>query len=461
MISSPGTASDRSTAVLFANCAGESLRLYEDMLLLPRFIVRGAALVAAFGGCLLSAAAEVFNPVAATEAYIARLPAEARANSDAYFEGGYWLLLVNLVVTLAICWLLMRSGIAGRLRTAVEARIKGPFKRSYLYILVITALLWVLSLPLDIYQEFWREHHYGLSNLSFGGWFSENLISLAVLLVIVPPIAAGIYSGIRRSPSRWWVTASIVTPFFILFFGLIAPLFIAPLFNKYDLLEDPRVREPILSMARANGVPVENVYQFNASKQSKRVSANVSGALGTIRISLNDNLLNRCSPEGVMAVMGHELGHYVLNHVYRRIIYTSVVFLGIFWFTHWFFTRVAERKGAQWGVSGPADLAGLPILIAGLSIGIFLSTPLRNTITRSAEIEADYYGLNSARQPDAMADVFLMLSEYRKLKPGLIEEIVFFTHPSGYNRILAAMRWKAEHMPLDPLPLDSATSIPE
>jgi STE24 endopeptidase len=259
-------------------------------------------------------------------------------------------------------------------------------------------------------------------------------------------VIALIHSGIRNSPARWWVAASLATPFFILTFALITPVFISPLFNKYEPLTDPAVRDPILAMARSNGVPANNVYQFNASKQSKRVSANVSGALGTIRISLNDNLLARCPPEGVMAVMGHELGHYVLNHVYERTVYLSLMFAGVFWFMHFFAGSVISRRGAAWRIAGPADLAAMPILFAGFSIAMFLTTPVRNSITRVSETEADLYGLNSAREPDAMAEVFLMLSEYRKLKPGPIEEALFFSHPSGYNRILAAMRWKAENM---------------
>ncbi|HEY5551944.1 MAG TPA: M48 family metallopeptidase [Opitutaceae bacterium] len=413
---------------------------------IPCLIARGAALTSAFSGLSSSFASEAFDPVAATEAYIARMPAEARARSDAYFEGGYWLLLVGLIVTLFICWLVLRIGIAQRLRDAVESRIKSPFARCLAFAPILMAILWVLNLPLDIYQDYWREHFYGLSNQTFGAWFTEQVIGFAVFLLFASPIVAAIHSGIRKSPARWWVAASLATPFFILFFGLISPVFIAPLFNKYEPLEDPAVREPILSMARANGVPAENVYEFNASKQSKRVSANVSGALGTIRISLNDNLLARCPPEGVLAVMGHELGHYILNHVYERTVYLSLMFAAVFWFVHVFTGIVLGRRGAAWGIAGPTDLAAMPVLFAGFSLAMFLATPVQNSITRISETEADLYSLNAARQPDAMAEVFLMLSEYRKLKPGPLEELLFFSHPSGYNRILAAMRWKAENM---------------
>jgi STE24 endopeptidase len=264
--------------------------------------------------------------------------------------------------------------------------------------------------------------------------------------IIFSLIGSLLYLGIRKSPQRWWVRASFATPFFMIFMMVLAPVFIAPLFNKYTALTDAKVRDPILSMARANGVPADNVYQFDASKQSKRVSANVSGALNTIRVSLNDNLLNRCSPEEVQAVMGHELGHYVLNHIYKMVIDFTLLICAGFWFTHWFYSWATRRFGAAWGLRGIDDLAGLPLLLAGLAIFMTIATPVRNTIIRTNEVEADIFGLNAARQPDGFATTALKLSEYRKLAPGKWEEMFFFDHPSGYNRILMAMRWKAEHL---------------
>lgn len=399
-------------------------------------------------GTLSVRATEVagFDPVAATEAYLARMSPEARARSDAYFEGGYWLLLINLVLSLFLSWLLLRTGFARGLRDRVERWTKRPFVQAWLFLVLFSLVSWLLNLPMDAYEGFFREHAYQMSNQTFGAWFGDNVKGLVVSLILLPLVVAALYAGIRRFGARWWIAASVATPFLLLFLIVLSPVFVAPLFNKYTTLEDAKLRDPILSMARANGVPAEHVYQFDASRQTKRVSANVSGAFGTIRVSLNDNLLHRCPPEGVMAVMGHELGHYVLNHVYRHVIYLSLMIAAGFWFTHWAFHFVLARWGAAWGVRGIADLAGLPLLSACLGVFLFLATPVRNTIIRTAEVEADYYGLNSARQPDAMAEAFLMLAEYRKMHPGKWEEILFFDHPSGYNRILACMRWKAEHL---------------
>ena len=142
--------------------------------------------------------------------------------------------------------------------------------------------------------------------------------------------------------------------------------------------------------------------------------------------------------------MGHEMGHYVLNHVYKGIFYFGVVLTVGFAFLRWGFERLTARWGERWGVRDVGDPAGLPVLAVLLSVFFFVLTPLNNTYIRTSEAEADIFGLNASRQPDGFAEVALQLSEYRKLSPGPVEEWIFFDHPSGRNRIRMAMRWKAE-----------------
>jgi STE24 endopeptidase len=227
------------------------------------------------------------------------------------------------------------------------------------------------------------------------------------------------------------------------------------LFNTFTRLEDPRIKQPILSLARANGIPATDVYVFDASRQSKRVSANVSGFAGTTRISLNDNLLKRCTLPGIEATMGHEMGHYVLNHQFKGLALNGIVVVIMFALLNWGLNAGLARWGESWGIRGITDLAILPLAVLLLSIFSLLLTPVNNTITRTMEYEADMYGINASQQPDGEAEVDLLLGEYRKLDPGPLEEFIFFDHPSGRTRITAAMRWKAEHLP--GAPLGSAT----
>lgn len=403
----------------------------------------------------LGHAAAAFDPVAETEKLLNTLPAGARAKSDAYFEGGYIIQMWNLALSLFITWALLKFGVTVKLRDIAERFFQARYLQGVLFIALFVVVSAGLDLPNDYYVGFIREHRFGLSNLTTGGWLSEQLKGLSVSLIVFSLIGSLLYLGIRRSPQGWWVRASLATPFFMIFLLVLAPVFVAPLFNKYTPLTDAKVRDPILSMARANGVPVDNVYQFDASKQTKRISANVSGALSTIRVSLNDNLLNRSTPGEVQAVMGHELGHYVLNHVYKGVLSFTLLIASGFWFTHWFFGWASRTFGAQWGLRGIDDFAGLPLILAGFSVFMFLATPVRNTLIRTNEAEADLFGLNAARQPDGFATTALKLSEYRKLAPGKWEEIIFYDHPSGYQRILMSMRWKAEHLAELPRPTGS------
>jgi STE24 endopeptidase len=198
-------------------------------------------------------------------------------------------------------------------------------------------------------------------------------------------------------------------------------------------------------MARANGIPATDVYEVDASRQSNRVSANVSGFASTLRITLNDNLLKRCTLPEIETTMGHEMGHYVLNHAYKGIVMIGVVIFIGFSFLNWGIHYALARWGEAWGIQGITDVAVLPLAVVVFSLFFLVMTPVTNTISRTMEFEADMYGLNAGRQPDGEANVDLLLGEYRKMDPGPIEEFIFYDHPSGRTRITAAMRWKAEH----------------
>jgi STE24 endopeptidase len=144
--------------------------------------------------------------------------------------------------------------------------------------------------------------------------------------------------------------------------------------------------------------------------------------------------------------MAHELGHYVLNHIYEMIIYFGlIIFIG-FAFINWLFKKVIHKYGDKWGVNSIADIGGLPLFIFLFSFYFFIATPVTNNIIRSNEVEADYFGLNTAREPDGFASVAMKLSTYRKINPGKWEEIIFFDHPSGNTRVSTAMKWKAENL---------------
>jgi STE24 endopeptidase len=140
------------------------------------------------------------------------------------------------------------------------------------------------------------------------------------------------------------------------------------------------------------------------------------------------------------------MGHYELNHIYTSVVFIGVLIVIGFAFLYYAFGRVTAGFGRGWGIRDVADLAGMPLLTALLGVYFFVLTPVLNTITRTMEADADAFGLNAARQPDGFAQAALHLAEYRKMRPGPVEEFLFFDHPSGWNRIHRAMVWKAENV---------------
>jgi Zn-dependent protease with chaperone function len=393
-----------------------------------------------------AAAAAPFDPVAASDAYLARFSPVERARSDAYFEGGYWLQLWGLLYGLAVAWLLLATGLSARLRDQAERATRWRPLQTFLYALQYILATVVLLFPLSVYEDFFRERRYGLSTQTFGAWLGDQGKGLGLALVFGGLALVALYAVLRRAPRTWWLWGAALVLLLLAAGDMVAPVFIAPLFNRYTRLADPALRGPILSLARANGIPADDVDVEDASRQTTRVSAHVSGMFDTLRITLNDNLLRRGSRAAVMAVMGHEMGHYVLNHTYEMIPFAALVLLAGFAFVYWGFDRARLRWGERWGVRGVADPAGLPLLVALFLLYGFVLTPLVNTFIRTNEAEADIFGLNAAREPDGAAEAALLLGQYRKLAPGPLEEWIFFDHPSGRTRILRAMRWKAEHL---------------
>jgi STE24 endopeptidase len=390
------------------------------------------------------ATGRALDVAAATEAYLGTVPAEDKARSDAYFEGGYWLQLWGFLYGVLLYWLMLRTGLSAKMRSFSQRISRRYPLQVWAYFVLFLVVVTVASLPLSVYEGFFREHQYGLSNQSFGQWAGDRGKGLLLGVFLGGLAMMAIYAAIRRAGRRWWLWAAFVGIAFVTLGATIAPVYIAPMFNEYTPLEDGPMKERVLSLARANGISVTNVYKSDASRQSKRISANVSGMMGTQRITLNDNLLERCSQEEIEAVMAHEIGHYVLNHAYKGILFFGLVLVAGCAFLSWGFERVHARHGERWGIHGVDDPAGLPLLVLLFSVYGFVLTPVTNSFIRAQEQEADLFGLNSARQPDGFATVALKLGEYRKLEPGELEEVVFFDHPSGCVRIETAMRFKAE-----------------
>jgi STE24 endopeptidase len=379
---------------------------------------------------------------AATQAYLDRLPADVQAKSAAYWEGGYWMQFWELLLGLLIAAVVLAGRRAARLRDWATRVGRGPVRRDMLFAGAYLALSSVASLPLSAYGGWWREQAYGMSTQSLAAWLGEWALSSA-LAVVIGGVALGLlYAAIRRAGTQWWIWGTAGGMALMTVLVVLSPVLIQPLFNTYKPVEDGPLKRSVLQMAHAVSVPVDNVYEFDASRQTTRISANVSGLFGTAAVRLNDNLLRRTSEAEVRAVMGHELGHYAMNHIGKTLVMLTLVLLVGFYIVQAAMNWLLVRLAASTGISRVDDVAGLPLLLSVFAVFFTLATPINNTITRVQETEADRFGLALSREPHGFAEAQLRLVEYRKADPGALEEFVFFHHPSTRGRILDAMRYR-------------------
>lgn len=425
-----------------------SFRLPRAALAVPALALAALALpaMAHAAANVAAQASGPFDVETATRAWVDTLQGPARAKSDAYFEGGYWLILWGTLVSVLADGLLLRFGLSARMRDLAGRVFKG--RAGVLWLTSVLYLLWgaVVTFPWQVYTGFTREKQYGLANQDFAGWLGDALKNTAVSLVVFPLLIMAIYAVIRRFPRNWWIGGTAVVGLFATIGIMLAPVYIAPLFNKYVELPAGPVRDRIVAMAHAKGIPADHIYLFDASKQTKRISANVSGIGPTVRISLNDNLLNRTSLPETAAVVGHEMGHYVLGHTRNGVLGITAIAALFLFLTARLAPWLIARYGTRWGVSDIADPASLPVLGIVMAVLGMLATPLTNTLTRVQESQADAFGLDVAKEPDGFASVAMKLSEYRKIEPGALEEVLFYDHPSGHTRVHMAMQWKKDHV---------------
>jgi STE24 endopeptidase len=391
-----------------------------------------------------------FDPEVATRAWLDTMGPEATARSNAYFEGGYIIDIAGTVISILVAALLLLLGWARGVRAWLERTVRFfplvAFGVSFFYLAVST----VLTFPFSFYVSFVREHRYDLATQTFPEWFSEYLIGAGLGIVIGAVFFTILYLIVRAAKKTWWVWGSIVATVFAAVLIMAGPVYIDPLFNTYTPMQEGELKDDILAMAQANGVPADNVYVFDTSRQSNRITANVAGLFGTTRVALGDNLLERTSPDAVLAVMGHELGHYVLGHIYSILIMLTGVIIATFAIVHFGFRALAKNE--RWGIRDIADPAGFPLIMGLIAAVGLIAAPIQRNIVYFHETQADVFGLNAARAPDGFAETAVLLSEYRKMEPSPLEEWFFYDHPSGWNRVHNAMVWKAHEIAAGRLP---------
>jgi len=381
-----------------------------------------------------------FDPEAATAHYIDSLGTANLDKAHHYTVGGHWMLLWGLIVAALVTWLIVRSRLLDRLDAKFGARRRSLC--AYLVALAFFLLSALLTLPWTLYESWWREKSYDRTSQPLGDFLVQFALSTVITAVVGAVFMIGLYWLMRRAGKRWWIWTGALTAVVLAFAMLLAPILIEPLFNHYQPVPPGPVRSAVVTMAARAGIPADKIYMFNGSRQSNNFTANAGGVGSTARVAISDVALKNASLDEVRAVTGHEIGHYVLKHSWWGLLFFSLLAVGLFWLADRLFPRFARAFGSNARLSDPR---GLPVLMFMVSFFGLLALPLLNTFSRTLESQADLYSLETENRPDALATSLVKTAEYRYPRPGRLEEIIFYDHPSVEARVRRAMEWKATH----------------
>jgi STE24 endopeptidase len=380
------------------------------------------------------------NVEAATANYIDSLGPAALQKAHDYTVGKEWMLLWGLVVAGIVTLLIVRWGLLDRIEGRIAERRRGL--RAFTVSLVYFVVSAVLTLPWTLYASWYRETSYGRTSQPIGDFLFQSTLSTVITSLIAALFLMGVYWLIRRTGKRWWLWSGGLFAAGMAFIILLSPVLIEPLFNKYEPVPAGEVHDAVVEMAGRAGVPPSQVFMYNGSRQSNNFTANAGGVGSTARVAISDVALKSASLDEVRAVTGHEIGHYVLKHTWYGIAFFSVAAVVLFWLADRLFPRFARAFGSNASVSDPR---GIPVLMFMGAAFMLLISPLLNSFARTIETDADQYSLETENKPDGLASALVKTAEYRYPRPGKLEEVIFYDHPSVENRVRRAMQWKATH----------------
>ena len=381
-----------------------------------------------------------FDVQAATDNYINALGPEALAKAAAYTSGSHWTMLWGFLISTAVAWLVIKSQVLDKIEGKLSHR--SLWFRSFAISAAYLVLSSLLVLPWTLYADWWRELAYGKTNQPLSDFLSQGFVMLIISSLFGGLFLSGIYFCIRRLGTYWWAWSGGVAAVAVTSMMLIGPIWIEPLFNKYTPLPQGEVREALEVLAKQANIQPDRIFVYDGSRQSNRFTANVSGLGSSARIAISDVALTSASLDEVKAVTGHEIGHYVSDHIWNLIGTAVLMSMIFFYLSNAMFIKVATLMGAKASIAEPRGVAVLLVCISFLSL---LAQPVTNYVVRLGETEADQYSYKAVNLPDAMASALVKTAEYRDPRPHPLQELIFYTHPSVEKRVKAAMEWKAQH----------------
>ena len=351
--------------------------------------------------------------------------------------------LVGFAYEILVLAVILASGLAARLRDVAERAVRWRFVRSMLFFALLTLVTTVAELPIAFYRGFVVPHQFALTHQTFTAWMGDLAKGLGVDLVIGSVLAALVLLAMSRFRHWWLVLWAGSLPLVVA--GVIAtPLIIDPLFNDFRPLHDQALKRDLIAEASRAGIDAARVYEVDKSKQTTTMNAYVTGLGPSKRIVLWDTLLAKLSHDEILAVMGHEMGHYVLHHIWKGIAFEAAVTLVGFALAQWLFERGLARWGGRWGVQGRGDPASLPWLLVLASILAFVFSPVYSSYSRHIEHQADQFALELTHLNEAAATSEVKFAEDSKVDPNPNRFIEFwrYSHPAAQRRIEFALEYR-------------------
>ena len=349
------------------------------------------------------------------------------------------LAVAGFALDFAVLAVLLFSGWTVTLRAFSAGLTTEPALALLVYLLLFGIITKAAGLPIGFVRGFRLEHRYGLSNLTLRAWVKDQAKGFLVGGALAVIALECLYWTMRRWPDDWWVIAAVIFVGFFVLLANLAPVLIFPIFFKFKPLENPSLQERLLELSRRAGTRVKGVFEWKLSEKTKKANAALVGLGNTRRIILADTLLQGFSEEEVEAVLAHELGHHVERHVFKGMaVQVGCTFLG-FYLAHIVLTRLS----GNFGFSGPADFANLPLLALTATALSLALLPLVNAHSRHMERQADAYALRAIERKSAFVSSMEKLAEMNMAEhhPHPWIEFVFHSHPSIEKRIAFAEKF--------------------
>jgi STE24 endopeptidase len=361
-----------------------------------------------------------------------------------YHRTGNMLWVLNVTLDFALPAALLWLGWSARLRDRARRIGRGWLGTLLVYVALLLLLLTLVRLPLDFYQQYVRQHAYGLSNQTLSKWASDTATSVALGLVVGPLIAVVPYALLRRSPRRWWLWAGLATLPFLVATFIVVPVWVSPLYNEFGPLSDKALEARILDQASRAGIEGSRVYEVRKSVDTRAVNAYVTGFGATKRIVLYDTLLEKLTPDEILFVLGHEMGHYALRHVLLLLVLNWLLAVLAFWVVHRSAGGLLRRFGPRFGFERLDDPASAPLFLLLASAVSLVVQPVGLAVSRYQEREADRFGLEITRDNRAAATAFVKLQHENLAvpRPAPLYQLWRAAHPSLAERITFANEYR-------------------